>query len=120
MKKPGKGGLKKGDHRTGHGYAGGASSAALPQQYSCWQVGSVNGLSGFKSQTSSSATRALQVIYRATNGVVGSTTSGQPTPVDTGFLENGMERRILLNVVKRDPERCLIDAAADSTVAFQG
>ena len=31
-----------------------------------------------------------------------------------------MERRILLNVVKRDLERCLIDAAADRTVAFQG
>jgi hypothetical protein len=31
-----------------------------------------------------------------------------------------MERRILLNVVKRDPERCLIDAAPDRTVAFQG
>ena len=31
-----------------------------------------------------------------------------------------MERRILLSVVKRDPERCLIDAAADYTVAFQG
>lgn len=31
-----------------------------------------------------------------------------------------MERRILLSVVKRDPEHCLIDAAADRTVAFQG
>ena len=31
-----------------------------------------------------------------------------------------MERRILLRVVKRDPERCLIEAPADHTVAFQG
>lgn len=31
-----------------------------------------------------------------------------------------MERRILLSVVKRDQERCFIEAAADRTVAFQG
>jgi len=31
-----------------------------------------------------------------------------------------MERRILLTVVKRDSERCLIDAPSDRTVAFQG
>jgi hypothetical protein len=31
-----------------------------------------------------------------------------------------MERRILLSVVERDPERCLIEAAADGTVAFRG
>ncbi len=31
-----------------------------------------------------------------------------------------MERRILLSIVKRDPERCLIDAASDRTVAFRG
>ena len=31
-----------------------------------------------------------------------------------------MERRILLTVVKRDSERCLIDAPADHTVASQG
>ncbi len=32
-----------------------------------------------------------------------------------------MERRILLNVVERDPERCFIDAATtDRTIAFQG
>jgi hypothetical protein len=31
-----------------------------------------------------------------------------------------VERRILLTVVKRDFERCLTDAPADRTVAFQG
>jgi hypothetical protein len=31
-----------------------------------------------------------------------------------------MERRIFLSVVQGDPERCLIDAATDRTVAFQG
>lgn len=31
-----------------------------------------------------------------------------------------MERRIFLSVVERDPERCLIEAPADHTVAFQG
>ena len=31
-----------------------------------------------------------------------------------------MKRRILLTVVQRDSERCLIDAPADRTVAFQG
>lgn len=31
-----------------------------------------------------------------------------------------MERRILLTVVQRDPDRCLIDAAADRTIAFRG
>jgi len=31
-----------------------------------------------------------------------------------------MERRILLRVVKRDPERCLIDATAEKTVVFRG
>src|ERR1051326_8293645 len=45
--------------------------------------------------------------------------SEQPT-ADMSFLEDRMERKFLLNVVKRDPERCLIEAAADRTVAFQG
>jgi hypothetical protein len=31
-----------------------------------------------------------------------------------------MECKILLTVVKRDSERCLIDAAADRTIAFLG
>jgi Trk K+ transport system NAD-binding subunit len=31
-----------------------------------------------------------------------------------------MERGILLSIVKRDPERCLIEATTDHTVAFQG
>lgn len=31
-----------------------------------------------------------------------------------------MESKTLLAVVKRDSERCLIDAPADRTVAFQG
>jgi hypothetical protein len=31
-----------------------------------------------------------------------------------------MERKILLTVVKRDSERCLIDAPPDRTIVFQG
>jgi hypothetical protein len=31
-----------------------------------------------------------------------------------------MKRRILLTVVQRDSERCLIDAPTNQTVAFQG
>jgi len=31
-----------------------------------------------------------------------------------------MKRKILLTIVKRDSQRCLIDASADRTIAFQG
>ena len=64
------------------------------------------------------------MICQASNRVGGfsggtAAISEQPT-ADISFLEDGMERKILLNVVKSDKERCLIEAAADRTVAFQG
>src|SRR5262249_52744282 len=38
----------------------------------------------------------------------------------TSFWKRGIERKILLTIVKPDSERCLIDARADRTIAFLG
>jgi hypothetical protein len=77
--------LKKEDHRTGHADAGGVSTAALAQDWCCWQGQFINGSSEFRSQDSQP--HALQVICRAPNCVGGINDIGTADFADTSFLE---------------------------------